>query len=125
MEAGVSRDRIVLDPGFGFGKRLDENFSLLARLGELQRLGFPLLSGTSRKSFLIKASDTTMARLAGTTATVTASILEGAHLVRVHDVREATAAARIADAILRAREIAQNSPRKCNSEVISPLSTST
>ena len=103
--AGVNRDRIVLDPGFGFGKRLDENFSLLADLAKLQELGFPLLSGTSRKSFIAKTTDLASARLAGTIASVTASILQGVHLVRVHDVREALEAARVADAILEARSL--------------------
>lgn len=102
--AGIARERIVLDPGFGFGKRLDENYPLLARLGELQRLGFPLLSGTSRKSFIAKAVDSeapASTRLAGTLAAATASILQGAHIVRVHDVRPALEAVRVADAILQ------------------------
>ena len=103
--AGVNRDRIVLDPGFGFGKRLDENFSLLAELAKLHELGFPLLSGTSRKSFIARTTDPASARLAGTIASVTASILQGVHLVRVHDVREALEAARVADAILKARQL--------------------
>jgi len=103
--AGVQRERIVLDPGFGFGKRGDENFSLLAGLAELHQLGFPLLSGTSRKSFItrtamVSAGDSGSARFAGTMATVTASILQGAHLVRVHDVRETIEAARVADSIV-------------------------
>ena len=104
-EAGIDRERIVLDPGFGFGKRLDENYPLLARLGELHRLGFPLLSGTSRKSFVATAVDShtpASNRLAGTVAAATASILHGAHIVRVHDVRPVLEAAGVADAILRA-----------------------
>jgi dihydropteroate synthase len=105
---GLHRERIVLDPGFGFGKRMDENFSLLAGLAELHQLQFPLLSGTSRKSFLARAAAFRLggpdsSRLAGTIATVTASILQGAHLVRVHDVRETVEAARVADAILQAQ----------------------
>lgn len=106
IEAGIARERIVLDPGFGFGKRLDENYPLLARLGELQRLGFPLLSGTSRKSFIAKAVDSeapASTRLAGTLAAATASILQGAHIVRVHDVRPALEAVRVADALLQAQ----------------------
>lgn len=107
LRAGVQRDRIVLDPGFGFGKRLDENFSLLAGFGELRRLNFPLLSGTSRKSFLAKlpALDSGSDRLAGTIATVTASILHGAHLVRIHDVSGTIEGVRVTDAILRARSV--------------------
>jgi len=99
IAAGIAHDRIVLDPGFGFGKRMDENFSLLAGLGELHKLGFPLLSGTSRKSFVAKATDAD-SRLAGTLATVTASVLQGAHIVRVHDVKAAVEAVKVADAVL-------------------------
>jgi len=109
MLGGVERERIVLDPGFGFGKRLDENFVLLAGFAELHQLKFPLLSGTSRKSFLPRvangpADSPVSFAMPGTLATVTASILQGAHLVRVHDVRETVAAAKVADAVLRARE---------------------
>jgi dihydropteroate synthase len=105
VHAGLARERIVLDPGFGFGKRLEENFPLLAHFRELQQLGFPLLSGTSRKSFVAKAARISQAdpaeRLPATIATVTASILQGAHIVRVHDVRANLEAARVADIILR------------------------
>jgi dihydropteroate synthase len=109
MQAGIARERIVLDPGFGFGKRFGENYPLLAGLGALHELGFPLLSGTSRKSFIGRTlarngQDAPMhERLYGTLATVTASVLEGAHIVRVHDVKPAVEAAAIADEILRAR----------------------
>jgi len=107
--AGVRRERIVLDPGFGFGKSFDENYPLLARFGDLQALGFPLLAGTSRKSFigrtLIKdGKDAPVSdRLYGTLASQTALILKGAHIIRVHDVKAAVEAARVADAILQAR----------------------
>jgi dihydropteroate synthase len=107
--SGVRRERIVLDPGFGFGKSFEENYPLLARFGDLQALGFPLLAGTSRKSFIGRtlakdgkdapASD----RLYGTIASQTALILKGAHIIRTHDVKGALEAARIADAILQAR----------------------
>jgi dihydropteroate synthase len=106
--AGVKRDRIVLDPGFGFGKKFDENYPLIARFDELQILGFPLLVGTSRKSFIGRtlARDGKDApaeeRLYGTLATQTALILKGAHIVRTHDVRAGVEAARMADAILAA-----------------------
>ena len=105
--AGVRRERIVLDPGFGFGKRFDENYPLLARFAEIQ-VGFPLLAGTSRKSFIGRTlrRDGKDAppedRLYGTLATQTALILKGAHILRVHDVRAAVDAARVADAILQA-----------------------
>lgn len=107
VHAGVQRERIVLDPGFGFGKRLDENFSLLAGFAELHRLNFPLLSGTSRKSFLanVPARDSGSDRLAGTIATVTASILQGAHLVRIHDVSGTIKGVRVADAVLQAHSV--------------------
>lgn len=109
VSAGIDRDRLVLDPGFGFGKRFDENYPLLARLEELQELGFPLLSGTSRKSFIGRtlARDGNDApvedRLYGTLAAVTASVLQGAHIVRVHDVKPAVEAVKVADEILHSK----------------------
>jgi dihydropteroate synthase len=105
LSAGISRERIVLDPGFGFGKRMAENFPLLAHFRELHQLGFPLLSGTSRKSFIGRnggdRNDPT-ARLPGSLVSMAASIFAGAHIVRVHDVKETAAAARVADSITRA-----------------------
>jgi dihydropteroate synthase len=110
LDAGVSQERIVLDPGYGFGKRFDENYALLARQAELRELGQPLLAGVSRKSFLARTlrpiyggEDAPMeGRLYPTLAATVAAILGGAHLVRVHDVRAALEAARIADAVLAA-----------------------
>jgi dihydropteroate synthase len=107
--AGVRRERIVLDPGFGFGKSFDENYPLLARFPELQAAGFPLLAGTSRKSFIGRtlARDgkdaAPLDRLYGALATQVALILKGAHIIRTHDVKPAVEAAKIADAILQAR----------------------
>src|SRR5579864_1558454 len=106
--AGVRRERIVLDPGFGFGKSFDENYPLMARFEQLQATGFPLMVGTSRKSFIgrtVGAGNDVPAeqRLYGTLATQTALILKGAHIVRTHDVKASLEAARIADAILLAR----------------------
>ncbi len=110
LVAGVRRERVVLDPGLGFGKAYESNYPVLARLDELRDLGRPLLSGVSRKSFLGR----TLAPLRGgvdaaagergnaTIAAVTASILAGADIVRVHDVRPAVEAAAIADAVLAA-----------------------
>jgi len=110
LAAGVQAARIVLDPGIGFGKAYESNYALLARMEELRGLGRPLLSGVSRKSFLGR----TLAPLRGgvdapaeergnaTIAAVTASILAGADIVRVHDVRPAVEAAAIADAVLAA-----------------------
>jgi dihydropteroate synthase len=108
LRAGVSRERIVLDPGYGFGKRFEENYPLLARQAELRELGQPLLAGVSRKSFLARTlgplyggADAPMEkRLHATIAATTAVILAGADIVRVHDVRPAVEAARIADVLL-------------------------
>jgi dihydropteroate synthase len=107
--AGVRRERIALDPGFGFGKNFEQNYPLLARFQDLQSLGFPLVAGTSRKSFLGRAlakdgKDAAAAdRLYGNLAAHTALILKGAHILRTHDVKAAVEAARVADAILEAR----------------------
>lgn len=104
--AGVAKSQIVLDPGIGFGKSFAQNYELIAKLPALAKLGYPLLLGTSRKGFLgatvfrhgkpAPANE----RIWGTAATVTASILNGAHIVRVHDVPEMVQVARIADALL-------------------------
>jgi len=107
--AGVPKSQIILDPGIGFGKSYEQNCELLARLPELARLGFPILVGTSRKSFLggaLKAESRDAAsshRIWGTAATVATSILQGAHIVRVHDVAEMAQVARVTDAILSPR----------------------
>jgi dihydropteroate synthase len=114
IAAGIARERLVLDPGFGFGKRFDENYPLLARFSELHQLGFPVLSGPSRKSFIGRTlrrgdKDAPPAqRLYGTLATVVASVLQGAHIVRVHDVRPAVEAVKVADQVL----LAANSANK-------------
>ena len=108
VAAGIARERIMLDPGFGFGKSFEQNYPLLARFGDLHELGFPLLSGTSRKSFIgrtlaLEGKDAPAEeRLYGTLATVVASVLAGAHVVRVHDVKPAVEAVRVADEIFRA-----------------------
>ena len=109
IERGVHRSRIVLDPGFGFGKNFEENYPLLAHLDRLLRLGFPLLAGTSRKSFVGRTvskrtgRETPPAdRVYGSIAAMVASILRGAHIVRVHDVKAAVEAAAVADEILAA-----------------------
>jgi dihydropteroate synthase len=107
--AGVYRERIALDPGFGFGKNFEQNYPLLARFQELQSLGFPLVAGTSRKSFLGRTlakdgKDAAPAdRLYANLAAHTALILKGAHILRAHDVKVAVEAAGVADAILDAR----------------------
>jgi len=105
--AGIARQRIVLDPGFGFGKSFDENYLLLAHFDFLQELRYPLLAGVSRKSFIGRTltndgSDAPpQERLYGSLAAMTAAILKGAHIVRVHDVKAAAQAARIADAVVK------------------------
>jgi dihydropteroate synthase len=107
--AGVRREKIVLDPGFGFGKNFEQNYPLLSRFHELQSLGFPLLAGVSRKSFIGRmlardGKDAPVAeRLNGTLAAHTALILKGVHILRTHDVKAAMEAARAADVLLDAR----------------------
>jgi dihydropteroate synthase len=108
--AGIAKPQIVLDPGIGFGKSYEQNCELLARLPELARLGYPLLVGTSRKSFIggvltdSKLRDgSEVDRIWGTAATVAASILQGAHIVRVHDVAEMVQVARVSDAVVSPR----------------------
>jgi len=108
--AGIKRHHLVLDPGFGFGKRFEENYPLLAHFGELQQMGFPLLAGVSRKSFIGRmlavvgkndGKDAGVAeRLYGTLAAETALILKGVHILRTHDVRSTAEAARVADAVV-------------------------
>lgn len=101
VRAGVDRSRIVVDPGIGFGKRGEQNSEILARLPEMARLKLPVLVGPSRKSFL--AQKTEEETLFATAAAVTAAILGGAHLVRVHDVRQMRAVVAVADAVVRNR----------------------
>jgi dihydropteroate synthase len=110
--AGIPKSQIIVDPGIGFGKNYAQNLTLLARLPELAKLGHPLLVGTSRKSFIghiLRTQANQVAknddRLWGTAATVTASILQGAHIVRVHDVAEMIQVVRVTDAILSPRSI--------------------
>jgi len=106
--AGVQKSQIIVDPGIGFGKSFEQNYELLRKLGELAKLGYPLLVGTSRKGFLGATlarkgkSAPPEERLWATAATVTASILGGAHIVRVHDVAEMVQVARVADCLLDA-----------------------
>jgi dihydropteroate synthase len=126
LDAGIARESIVLDPGFGFGKALNENYPLLAHLDQLHTLGLPILAGVSRKSFLTRAASSVPRPATNpgapqlalslpkglasdmwesshqllTSVANTAAILAGAHILRVHDVRPARAAAAIADRIL-------------------------
>jgi dihydropteroate synthase len=112
--AGIERNKIVLDPGFGFGKRLDENYPLLAHLDQLRLINLPILAGASRKGFLAHTlaqhpslsilldggTPSMEDRLNATSAANVAAILAGAHIIRTHDVRPAVEAAAIADRIV-------------------------
>lgn len=116
ITAGIPRNKIVLDPGFGFGKKFDENYPLFAHLDQLRQFNLPILAGASRKSFLARTltqhpslsalleqnTPSMEDRLNATTAANTASIIAGAHILRTHDVRPAVEAAAIADRILAA-----------------------
>jgi dihydropteroate synthase len=112
-KAGVAKSQIILDPGIGFGKSFEQNYEILRRLPELAKLGYPLLVGTSRKGFLGRTLSLGKGSSAGktkpvpaeeriwaTAAAVTASILGGAHIVRVHDVAEMAQVASVADRLL-------------------------
>lgn len=105
MMAGMKRERIALDPGFGFGKKFEQNYPLLKRLEELHQLRYPLVVGVSRKSFIGRAlarngKDAAVSeRLYGTLAAETAAILKGAHIIRTHDVLACADIARIADVV--------------------------
>ena len=115
LAAGISRRRLVLDPGIGFGKTAEQNFELIRKLSRIASLGYPVLLGPSRKFFVRKALQDLSAGqkewklprgtpseniLFGTAAAVTAAILHGAHIVRAHDVRQMLAVARLADRLV-------------------------
>jgi len=108
LNEGIRRENIVLDPGFGFGKNFEQNYPLLGQFSALHVLGYPLLAGTSRKSFIGRALRTNekdalpQERLHGTLATEAAVVLKGAHILRTHDVKPSVDIARISDAILAA-----------------------
>jgi dihydropteroate synthase len=103
MMAGVKRDHIALDPGFGFGKRMEENYPLVRRFAELQELRFPLLAGVSRKSFIGRAmakdgkDAPTGDRRFGSLGAEIALALRGAHVIRTHDVKASVEALRLSD----------------------------
>jgi dihydropteroate synthase len=109
-KAGVAKSQLILDPGIGFGKSFAQNYELLQNLPQLAKLGYPLLVGTSRKGFL----GATLARKGKpaapeeriwcTAATVTASILNGAHIVRVHDVTEMVQVSKVTDCLLHSKK---------------------
>ncbi len=103
LAAGVAWERIIIDPGIGFGTTPEENLTLLRRLGELRALGRPILLGTSRKSTigLVLGGLPASERLEGTAATVALGIAQGADIVRVHDVREMMRVVKMSDAVVR------------------------
>ncbi len=100
IDAGMDEGKIILDPGIGFGKTVQQNLEILKRLREFKSMGFPILIGTSRKQFIgtiLKLS--VQERLYGTLATLAVAVMKGAHIVRVHDVREAVQVVTMCDAI--------------------------
>jgi len=103
LDFGIKKEQIIIDPGIGFGKQLNDNFILIQRLKEFSELGFPILIGPSRKSFIGLTLDVPSEdRLEGTLAAVSACILNGASIVRVHDVKEVKRAVIITDKIMEA-----------------------
>ena len=108
VKAGVEESRIILDPGIGFGKMREQNLELINRLDEIRALGYPVLLGTSRKSFIGFTLDLPAdQRVEGTAATVAVGIARGADLIRVHDVKEMARVAKMTDAITRPAVIAR------------------
>jgi dihydropteroate synthase len=104
--AGIPAERILLDPGIGFGKTVEQNLELVDRLDEIRALGYPLLLGTSRKGFIGYTLDLPVGeRLEGTAATVAIGIARGADIIRVHDVAAMVRVARMTDAIVRRRKV--------------------
>ena len=102
MAAGIGRERIVIDPGFGFGKSVDDNFDLLARLDDICRLGFPVLAGLSRKSMLGAATGKPVGdRASASVAAAVLALERGATIIRVHDVAETVDALGVFNALTR------------------------
>ncbi|MBA6327898.1 dihydropteroate synthase [Colwellia sp. MB02u-6] len=100
LSAGIARERLILDPGFGFGKTLEQNFYLLANLSKFNQLGLPLLAGLSRKSMIGKLLNREVEqRLAGSLATAIIAAQQGAHIIRVHDVKETVDALKVLKAV--------------------------
>ncbi|MFQ6122625.1 MAG: dihydropteroate synthase [Dehalococcoidales bacterium] len=108
MKAGVAEQNIIIDPGVGFGKTLEQNLEIIQRLPELKSLGKPILLGTSRKSVIGLVLDLPVdQRLEGTAATIAIGIANGADMVRVHDVKQMVRVCRMSDAIIRRRQIGE------------------
>jgi dihydropteroate synthase len=102
LKVGIEASKIILDPGIGFGKTREHNLQLINRLDEIRTLGFPVLLGPSRKSFIGFTLDLPVdQRVEGTAATVAVGITRGADIIRVHDVKEMARVAKMTDAIVR------------------------
>ena len=103
LKAGIEKDCLVIDPGIGFGKTPEDNYKIIKNLSQLKELGMPVMIGTSRKSFIGKATGgEPEQRLEGTAATIAAAIMNGCHIVRVHDVAAMKKVAAVTDAIVHA-----------------------
>ncbi len=106
IKAGVKKEAIVVDPGIGFGKTMQDNYKILKNLSELKSLGMPIMIGTSRKSFIGKITgEEPQERIEGTAATVTAAIMSGCHIIRVHDVAAMKKVAAVTDAMMNAERV--------------------
>jgi dihydropteroate synthase len=104
VNSGIRRDRIILDPGIGFGKTFDHNLEILKELHRFQCLEAPILVGSSRKGFIGRILDKEVhERDTGTMATVAAAVMNGAHIVRVHNVKQAVETVKVIDAIKRGK----------------------
>jgi dihydropteroate synthase len=103
LKAGIEKDRMIVDPGIGFGKTPEDNYKIIRNLYQLKELGIPVMIGTSRKSFIGRITGgEPEQRLEGTAATITAAIMNGCHIVRVHDVAAMKKVAAVTDAIVHA-----------------------
>ena len=103
INSGIKKDRIIIDPGIGFGKTINHNFQILNKLNDFSAFELPIMIGPSRKSFIGLTLDLPIdERIEGTSASVTAGIMNGARIVRVHDVKEIKRVVKIADRIRKA-----------------------
>src|SRR5205823_13097240 len=114
------RNKIIVDPGFGFGKTREHNLELLRNLRRFTELGYPVLAGTSRKSFIVATLDLPVGeRLEGTAATVALAVAAGASIVRVHDVGPMRRVASMVEAVLRATSSGAERERRCKGQISS------
>ncbi len=106
MQAGIPKDRIILDPGFGFGKTLEHNLTLLNRLEQLNTIGLPLMVGTSRKSMIAGVLDKEVdQRLAGGLANLAIAVMKGAKILRVHDIAETVDVVRMTESVMQEKRV--------------------